>query len=70
MLIGRYFLQPLFHWLARSEVPEIFTASTVLLALGVAAVTEHIAPEENLAGVRFSRGGIANSFNRDQYARE
>jgi monovalent cation:proton antiporter-2 (CPA2) family protein len=42
ILIGRYFLQPVLHWVARSEVPEIFTASAVLLVLGVATVTEHI----------------------------
>ena len=42
ILGGRYFFHPVLHWVARSEVPEIFTASAVLLVLGTAAVTEHV----------------------------
>ena len=42
ILAGRYFFHPVLHWVARSEVPEIFTASAVLLVLGTAAVTEHV----------------------------
>ena len=42
VLGGRYFFHPILHWVARSEVPEIFTASAVLLVLGTAAVTEHV----------------------------
>jgi monovalent cation:proton antiporter-2 (CPA2) family protein len=42
ILGGRYFFHPILHWVARSQVPEIFTALAVLLVLGTAAVTEHI----------------------------
>ncbi|MEA2079088.1 MAG: monovalent cation:proton antiporter-2 (CPA2) family protein [Pseudomonadota bacterium] len=42
ILGGRYFFHPVLHWVARSKVPEIFTASAVLLVLGTAAVTEYI----------------------------
>lgn len=42
ILGGRYFFHPVLHWVARSEVPEIFTASAVLLVLGSAVVTEHV----------------------------
>ena len=42
ILAGRYFFHPVLHWVARSKVPEIFTASAVLLVLGTAAVTEHV----------------------------
>lgn len=42
ILGGRYFFHPVLHWVARSEVPEIFTASAVLLVLGTAAVTEYV----------------------------
>ena len=42
ILGGRYFFHPVLHWVARSQVPEIFTALAVLLVLGTAAVTEHI----------------------------
>lgn len=42
ILGGRYFFHPVLYWVARSEVPEIFTASAVLLVLGTAAVTEHV----------------------------
>lgn len=39
---GRYFLHPLLHRVALSGSPEVFTASSVLLVLGTALVTEHI----------------------------
>jgi monovalent cation:proton antiporter-2 (CPA2) family protein len=42
ILGGRYFFHPVLHWVARSQVPEIFTASAVLLVLGTAAITEHV----------------------------
>ena len=42
ILGGRYFFHPVLHWVACSEVPEIFTASAVLLVLGTAAVTAHV----------------------------
>jgi monovalent cation:proton antiporter-2 (CPA2) family protein len=42
IFVGRYFLHPVLDWVARSDVPEIFTASAVLLVMAVAAVTEHI----------------------------
>lgn len=40
--VGRYFLQPLLHRVARARSKEIFTAVTVLLVLGSAVLTEHL----------------------------
>jgi len=42
ILVGHYFLRPIFRHIAVSNNPEIFTASAVLLVLGTALVTEHI----------------------------
>ncbi len=39
---GRYLLQPLLHRVAHTGSKEIFTAVTVLLVLGSAALTEHL----------------------------
>ncbi|WP_455217448.1 monovalent cation:proton antiporter-2 (CPA2) family protein [Kaarinaea lacus] len=41
VLVGRIILQPLFHRVALSRNPEIFTATAILLVLGTAVVTEH-----------------------------
>jgi monovalent cation:proton antiporter-2 (CPA2) family protein len=42
IFIGRYFLQPILHRVAMSHNPEVFTASAVLLVLGVAVLMEHV----------------------------
>ncbi len=42
ILGGRYLLHPILHRVALSGSPEVFTASAVLLVLGMALVTEHI----------------------------
>ena len=42
VLGGRYLLQPVLHRVAKSESPEVFTASVVLLVLGTAVATERI----------------------------
>ena len=42
VLLGRYFLHPVLHRVALSGNPEVFTASAVLIVLGVALITEHI----------------------------
>jgi glutathione-regulated potassium-efflux system ancillary protein KefC len=35
---GRFLLHPLFRWIARSKTPEIFTAASLLLVVGIAAL--------------------------------
>jgi len=35
---GRILLRPLFRWIARSRTPEIFTAASLLLVVGIAAL--------------------------------
>jgi len=42
ILVGRYLLQPIFHRVAKSRNPEVFTASAVLLVLGAALLMEHV----------------------------
>lgn len=42
IVVGRYFLHPLLHRIARSGNPEVFTASALLIVLGTATITEHI----------------------------
>ena len=42
ILVGRYLLQPIFHRVAKSHNPEVFTASAVLLVLGTAVLMEHV----------------------------
>ena len=34
---GRLLLRPLFRWIARSRTPEIFTAASLLLVVGIAS---------------------------------
>lgn len=38
VLGGRLLLRPLFRWIARSNTPEIFTATALLLVVGIAAL--------------------------------
>ncbi len=40
VVVGRYFLTPVLHRVARSGNPELFTASAVLIVLGTAMATE------------------------------
>jgi len=40
VVLGRYFLNPVLHRVARSGNPELFTASAVLIVLGTAMATE------------------------------
>ena len=37
---GRLLLRPLFRWIARSNTPEIFTAASLLLVVGIAALMQ------------------------------
>ena len=40
VLGGRLLLRPLFRWIARSNTPEIFTAASLLLVVGTAALMQ------------------------------
>jgi glutathione-regulated potassium-efflux system ancillary protein KefC len=40
VLGGRLLLRPLFRWIARSHTPEIFTAASLLLVVGIAALMQ------------------------------
>lgn len=42
ILGGRLLLRPLFRWIARSNTPEIFTASALLLVVGIAALMQGV----------------------------
>ncbi len=42
ILSGRYFLHPILHQIARTKIPEVFTASAILIVLGVSMIAEHI----------------------------
>ena len=39
---GRLLLRPLFRWIARSNTPEIFTAASLLLVVGIAALMQMV----------------------------
>ena len=41
IFVGRYLLHPIVHRVALAGSPEIFSASAVLLVLGMAVITEH-----------------------------
>ncbi len=40
VLGGRMLLRPLFRWIARSRTPEIFTAASLLLVVGIASLMQ------------------------------
>ncbi len=40
VLGGRLLLRPLFSWIARSKTPEIFTAASLLLVVGIASLMQ------------------------------
>ncbi len=42
VLFGRYFLHPILHRIALTKIPEVFTASAILMVLGVALIAENI----------------------------
>ncbi|MEP6969349.1 MAG: monovalent cation:proton antiporter-2 (CPA2) family protein, partial [Betaproteobacteria bacterium] len=42
VLGGRLLLRPLFRWIARSHTPEIFTAASLLLVVGIAALMQSV----------------------------
>jgi glutathione-regulated potassium-efflux system ancillary protein KefC len=42
ILGGRLLLRPLFRWIARSKTPEIFTATALLLVVGIAALMQFV----------------------------
>lgn len=42
ILTGRYFFHPILHRIAQTKIPEVFTASAILIVLGVSLVAEHI----------------------------
>ncbi len=39
---GRLLMRPLFRWIARSNAPEIFTAASLLLVVGIAALMQAV----------------------------
>ena len=39
---GRILMRPLFRWIARSKTPEIFTAASLLLVVGIAALMQFV----------------------------
>lgn len=42
VLIGRLLMRPLFRWIARSKTPEIFTATSLLLVVGIAGLMQQV----------------------------
>ncbi|MBP6852095.1 MAG: cation:proton antiporter, partial [Rhodoferax sp.] len=48
---GRLLLRPLFRWIARSRTPEIFTAASLLLVVGIAGLMQ-------LAGLSMALGAF------------
>ncbi len=42
VLGGRLLMRPLFRWIARSKTPEIFTAASLLLVVGIAALMQWV----------------------------
>ncbi len=42
VLGGRLLLRPLFRWIARSHTPEIFTAASLLLVVGISALMQFV----------------------------
>ena len=42
ILGGRLLLRPLFRWIARSNTPEIFTAASLLLVVGIAGLMQFV----------------------------
>ena len=42
VLFGRYFLHPILHRIALTKIPEVFTASAILIVLGVSLIAERI----------------------------
>lgn len=42
ILFGRYFLHPILHRIALTKIPEVFTASAILMVLGVSLIAESI----------------------------
>lgn len=42
ILSGRYFLHPILHRIALAKIPEVFTASAILMVLGVSLIAESI----------------------------
>ncbi|MDP2064959.1 MAG: glutathione-regulated potassium-efflux system protein KefC [Burkholderiaceae bacterium] len=42
VLGGRLLLRPLLRWIARSDTPEIFTAASLLLVVGIAALMQSV----------------------------
>jgi len=42
VLFGRYFMHPILHRIALTKIPEVFTASAILIVLGVSLIAEDI----------------------------
>ncbi len=42
VLGGRLLMRPLFRWIARSKTPEIFTAASLLLVVGIASLMQWV----------------------------
>jgi glutathione-regulated potassium-efflux system ancillary protein KefC len=42
VIAGRLLLRPVFRWIARSKTPEIFTAASLLLVVGIAALMLYV----------------------------
>jgi glutathione-regulated potassium-efflux system ancillary protein KefC len=66
VLGGRLLLRPLFRWIARSRTPEIFTAASLLLVVGIAGLMQLVglsmALGAFLAGVLLARANTGASW--------
>jgi len=42
ILLDRYFLHPILHRIAQTKIPEVFTASAILIVFSISLIAEHI----------------------------
>jgi glutathione-regulated potassium-efflux system ancillary protein KefC len=65
VLGGRLLLRPLFRWIAKSRTPEIFTAASLLLVVGIAALMQ-------VAGLSMALGAFLGGvlLAESEYKRE
>ncbi|MCY7307204.1 MAG: glutathione-regulated potassium-efflux system protein KefC [Rhodoferax sp.] len=69
VLGGRLLLRPLFRWIARSRTPEIFTAASLLLVVGISALMQFVglsmAQGAFLAGVLLAESEYRRELETD-----
>lgn len=69
IIIGRFFLNPILHRVAKAATPEIFTAAAVLIVLGTAYLTEHaglsMAMGAFLAGLLISESAFRHQIRAE-----